>query len=520
MPSSRKIAPESSPNRGKIAAVAACLGLLALAALFCVPGLLRTNEHTIGRLPLKGLVALWAGEGNGNDSTGSNPLILTNLSFARGEIGRAFVFNGYSSRARVPSDSSLDMEECDGLTLSAWIKPTTVDNFHPLLEWRSAATTPQGLGVQLSLGQNAKSQGQLAANLVDTAGNSHSLVSPTDAVVCDHFQHVAVSYDKASGVGVLYLDGRVVAQHTWKSFIPKTKGDLWIGFRPAPHANSIAYNSFFAGALDEVAIYNRALTPQEIQTYYEAVRTSINPASGRPSIATPPDGDLPMGLLNEDQRLVDLGNSETFFKYFESRNFAEWSPQERDALEKRELDIVQVQRETKTPRDEYYQAINTLAALRSTRALPLLRSIALTPASRTLRAERSNRARWMATRALGLIGDKSAVPELIRLTYHNQTHTRWWAQISLVRLTGQNFGSDWQAWGKWWNSQHGQPPFNPEIVQWMSKQPKPEALAASQAVADRKFLQSVAKKIDLEEPDPDEPSTNSVAGVPQTADSK
>ena len=60
----------------------------------------------------------------------------------------------------------------------------------------------------------------------------------------------------------------------------------------------------------------------------------------------------------------------------------------------------------------------------------------------------------MSVRALGLLGDRQSVPELIHLVYHYNLDTRWWAQISLVRLTGQNFGKDWQAWGEWWNSQH------------------------------------------------------------------
>jgi hypothetical protein len=44
------------------------------------------------------------------------------------------------------------------------------------------------------------------------------------------------------------------------------------------------------------------------------------------------------------------------------------------------------------------------------------------------------------------------VPELIHLIYHYNQNTRFWAQISLVWLTGVNFGDDWQKWGEWWNS--------------------------------------------------------------------
>ena len=100
--------------------------------------------------------------------------------------------------------------------------------------------------------------------------------------------------------------------------------------------------------------------------------------------------------------------------------------------------------------------------------------------------EKNNRDRWMATRALGLLGDRSVVPKLIHLVYFPNPNTRWWAQIALVGLTGQNFGTDWVGWGRWWNGQKGEPPFDPKRITWGSNPEwtEPKALEES----DRKFL--------------------------------
>ncbi|MGZ5569188.1 MAG: LamG domain-containing protein, partial [Limisphaerales bacterium] len=95
----------------------------------------------------------------------------------------------------------------------------------------------------------------------------HTLKSAQGVVIKDVFQHVAVTYNRATGTGTLYLNGQVVAESTWKSFAPKTKGDIWISYRPSEAANSYTYNTYFAGLLDEIAIYNRALTTVEIQMY-------------------------------------------------------------------------------------------------------------------------------------------------------------------------------------------------------------------------------------------------------------
>jgi len=221
----------------------------------------------------------------------------------------------------------------------------------------------------------------------------------------------------------------------------------------------------------------------------EPVRVAFR-TTGQPTptiAATGPVSSNALGnLLNEDQRLVMQWTDRKFDRFFDERTFDGWSNKERTGLERRLIDTL------KGPRsNDYFQAINSLAALRSTNALPLLRKMALDPGDKILRAEISNRARWMAIRALGIIGDVGAVPKLIHLLYHNNPNVRWWAQISLVRLTDQNFGKDWQAWGKWWNSQNGQPPFNPEIIHWWSAQAEPDELAESLAADDRKFLDGI-----------------------------
>lgn len=70
------------------------------------------------------------------------------------------------------------------------------------------------------------------------------------------------------------------------------------------------------------------------------------------------------------------------------------------------------------------------------------------------------RPKWMAVSALGRQDDESAVPTLIPLVDHGNQNTRMWARASLARLTGQNFGDNKQAWGKWWNDAGKQPPID------------------------------------------------------------
>jgi hypothetical protein len=218
-----------------------------------------------------GLVALWAGEDNGKDSVGSNDLELTDISFADGQVGRAFALNGFSSCLKLADSASFNPgANGDGLTISAWIKPSNVTSFHPILEWNPSNKMPGQIGVQLWIGNVPGSQGVLAAHLVGQENESgalasHSLISRPGTVTAGSFQQVTVTYDKATGAGVLYLNGVVVARGQWGRFNPLTTGDFWISRRPTDHPGDWTYNAFFSGLLDEIAIYNRALSADEIR---------------------------------------------------------------------------------------------------------------------------------------------------------------------------------------------------------------------------------------------------------------
>lgn len=227
-----------------------------------------------------GLVALWSGEDNGKDSVGTNDAELTDIAFADGKAGRAFLLNGFSSWMKIPAGSSLDIGKGNGLTIAAWIKPSNVIRWHPILEWNAVTQ----LGVQLWIGHLPQDQGVLFGNIVDDEGNSHALNSASGALVSGHFQHVALTYDKASGMGRLLINGYVVAQENLGTFTPQTSYDLLVSRRPGDHPGDWTYNAFFAGLMDEISIYNRALPTAEIQAICleDSHGESLPPPSGVP----------------------------------------------------------------------------------------------------------------------------------------------------------------------------------------------------------------------------------------------
>ena len=237
-----------------------------------------------------GLVALWSGEDNGRDSVGGNDVKLMDMDFADGKVGRAFSLNGFSSCMKVADNPGLNVGGGEGLTITAWIKPSNVSGFHPIMEWNPGEKIPGTIGVQLWIGHLPGSQGVLQANVVSTDGRHHVLTSSPGMLAPGSFQHVALTYDKAGGMGILYLNGTVVARSRWASFVPLTTGDFWISRRPTDHPGDWTYNAFFAGLLDEIAIYNRALSISEIEAVCKDDNNGELPPAPMPGSTTPFNG--------------------------------------------------------------------------------------------------------------------------------------------------------------------------------------------------------------------------------------
>jgi hypothetical protein len=147
----------------------------------------------------------------------------------------------------------------NGLTIEAWIKPANLGAEYVLAEWNDGAT----IGAHFAINTAFNGQGGpgcLYANLRDINGIDHYFFSAPGLVSPSVWQHVAVNYDRTSGIAKLFCNGLTVASAYLGVFVPRTTADLHLGYRPG-------YISY-AGLLDESAIYNRALTTAEVFTLY------------------------------------------------------------------------------------------------------------------------------------------------------------------------------------------------------------------------------------------------------------
>lgn len=148
--------------------------------------------------------------------------------------------------------TQLQIWDCTGGTNQRW----TLPGAGPIVEYNSGSA----FGVHFWAWPSPDT---LWVNFVDTSGNGHGLQSPTGEFVVGKWYHVVATYDGT--YGRLYINGTQVAQANLGSFTPQTSLPLYIGRRPSGNPNS-----YFSGAIDEVAIYQDALPSNEIQAHYSA----------------------------------------------------------------------------------------------------------------------------------------------------------------------------------------------------------------------------------------------------------
>jgi hypothetical protein len=212
------------------------------------------------------LVSWWPAEGNANDVYDGNSGTLHNgAGFGAGKVGQAFNLNGTDAFVSFAASSNLNVGISSGLSVECWISPNNVSRVQIISEWNDGAGN---IGVHFYHSDpGIGGVGSLAANIMDTSGLTHIFASAPNLVTRSNFQHVALTYDKASGIGKLYYNGTLVATRNVGVFTPQTTYPLYFGTRVSGPA---AVGSYFAGLMDEVSLYNRALTDSEVVAIYNA----------------------------------------------------------------------------------------------------------------------------------------------------------------------------------------------------------------------------------------------------------
>jgi predicted Ser/Thr protein kinase len=244
------------------------------------------NRLTVPAPVLPGLVGWWPGERSGVDIAGANDgTLFGGVTFTPGEVGEAFQFNGTLAGIHIPASASLNVGTNGGFTIEGWIKPASLTVNEPLAVWNNGT---DNLGVHLQLNQppiwGGNGPGSIFSTISDTSSDApHNIASPANVLSTNNWNHVALTYDQASGMAALYVNGVAVTVENLGVFTPQTSYDFYLGFSPQDPSFALY---FYTGLMDEMSLYNMALSPGQIQAIYRAGSAGKSLSSARPA-ATP-----------------------------------------------------------------------------------------------------------------------------------------------------------------------------------------------------------------------------------------
>jgi hypothetical protein len=247
-----------------------------------------------------GQVSYWPLDDGGGttarDMIGTNNGTLVNApTWTTGRFGGALSFNG-TTMAYVDIPPGFVLAQAG--SISMWIQ-TSVNyqtlGHHGHIFWACQTTTGDGYGDQIEMhvtmrGGSATDNGQVNFN-TEVGATDITITSP-NPYNNGQWHHVVATWDRAANC-VLYMDGAAVRQASFAT-APNVNysGSVRLG---AP--GSTGYTRYYAGLLDEVRYFNRALTAADVTALFNLVPAQPNGSVSRTLPTTGFSGTTPVPVI-------------------------------------------------------------------------------------------------------------------------------------------------------------------------------------------------------------------------------
>jgi hypothetical protein len=218
------------------------------------PGEVDADMETPIQTPRQGPIAAWSfdeGEGTSAEDVtgyGHEATLEGGPIWTKGRYGDALDFNGPTEKcAKVPDSPTLQLRE--DFTIEAWVKPEGSPEEDPIIWKETGSAASYTLALGLSGGNKAE------AYIGEEEGASYERAVSPSSIESNVWTHIAATYD---GHHLrLYVNGELVDTTYTSTPNMASTGPLYIGCAPD-------FDDWFAGRIDEVRLFERALTPAEV----------------------------------------------------------------------------------------------------------------------------------------------------------------------------------------------------------------------------------------------------------------
>jgi Concanavalin A-like lectin/glucanases superfamily/Immunoglobulin I-set domain/PQQ-like domain len=217
--------------------------------------------------PAAGIVGWWPGEGDASDIVGNNNGALQGGATASvvGVVGSAFGFDGTNSFVLIPDAPALRPAN---LTIEGWVRFDSLDSAglggsppgQQYIVFKQ--NTQAGAFEGYNLLKNRYSNGDVFSFLISSAAGDSVEVDSVTLVSTGVWYHVAGV--RGPNFVQLYINGQLEGQAAVNFAQDYATLPLYFGT-----SGQASWDHKFQGALDEVSLYNRALSSNEITAIYQ-----------------------------------------------------------------------------------------------------------------------------------------------------------------------------------------------------------------------------------------------------------
>jgi len=222
-----------------------------------------------------------ASDSSGNGNAGS---LLGGTAWAAGKLGQALSFDGVSGNVTAATTAGLNLSTT--LTMAAWINPSDVTAYRTIVA--KGAFWQRGYGMNLINGK---------LNLVKVGIGD---VTSSVLLSAGTWQHVAITWNAATSEVKFYLNGALAQTVIDASVVnaPLDSDNLLVGFW-------LGGGSYFAGAMDELRVYNRVLSAADISTLYTIAAPAPDTTPPTVSMTAPSAGSTVAGTVTVSANATD-----------------------------------------------------------------------------------------------------------------------------------------------------------------------------------------------------------------------
>jgi len=187
---------------------------------------------------------------------------------ATGKFNEGAVFNGSSSKIVLPN-SSLGITDASNFSFSCWFNTNSSTQDNQGIIWLNGSNA----GARFGVGINSTSQGGDTSVYFGVGTSSFAYInSGTSAFAANTWVHVVAVKSSTTGMS-LYVDNVLKATNTGATGAASSTatGDNRIG-----GYKTTAESSWFNGSIDQVRIFNKAVSSSEVATLYNETKNTTN----------------------------------------------------------------------------------------------------------------------------------------------------------------------------------------------------------------------------------------------------